>query len=81
MSERGRIRPYAVCAPVKAGRRITDVTEAPPLDGPRYAVDGAVLRGGNVPERPATLPHDNPGGGIPLGDGLPYLSASLIRWI
>lgn len=52
--------------PVQAGRRIADIAEAPPLGMARHALDGAVLSGGDVSERSATVAHNDPRRVTPL---------------
>lgn len=54
--------------PVQAGRRIADITEAPPLSMPRNAFDGAVLGGGDVSERPAAVAQNDSRRLAPLRD-------------
>lgn len=46
--------------PVEPANRIANITEPHPLRATRHAISGAVLGGGDMPERSRTVPQDNP---------------------
>lgn len=49
-----------MCVPVEPTSRIADVAEPHPLRTPTYAIYGAMLGGGYMPERSCTVPQDDP---------------------